>query len=120
MNSSRPFVDWPEFDIGRPPVAPVSHSMADETVDITSLSFDEMESIQANIDGARNCIAYLLAAIGHHRQVEHMCGVTCVDQHITGVMDKLDLPSCKFVLLTLLKDLEYVDDDEEEPTQDDT
>lgn len=119
MTTPRPFIDWPEFDITQPATAPVGHSIADETVDISELTFDDMAATERNVDRARTVIHYLLQAVEDHCARDHMCATTCVDTRITAVLDGMDLASAKLTLLVLLKDLEHASD-EDEPAQDDT
>jgi hypothetical protein len=119
--TNSPFPEWPEFKIGES-AAPVggTHRIADEIVDISTLTYDDMEATQRNVDKARVVIQHLLEAIEHHRERDHMCATTCVDPNITRVLDAMDLVTVKLVLLVLLKDLEYVESDDEESVDDDT
>jgi hypothetical protein len=117
MPNSRPYVDWPEFNINRPTTSPPA-AMSDNILDLEQLSFDELAAIDANVEQARAVVQYLMAAVERHMDVDHMCGVVCVDKSITRVMDQMNLDGTRLVLLTLLKDIETASRESDEGNED--
>lgn len=112
-NSPRRFLDWPEFDAARAGQLDSSgRSMSDDVMNIADMTADDMFIIDRQIHEARTVAKFLMDLVEDHGNRPHMCGVVCVDSRISKVFDSMNLDSTRLVLLTLLKDIDTADREE--------
>ncbi len=89
--------------------------IADQIVNLDDATLDDWTTITRNTMLAREQIELLAQAVIRHKvSFDHECLPACVDDTITDLFETWNYSTTRMVLLTLIKDVVVVEDEDEE------